>query len=190
MVSVARQTLARARILLAQAADAGEVWERFATNYEAAVVFARSVTFHLHAEYANKPGFRDWYARRRETLDADDTSRYFLDTRNSIVHEGPVALTQVGSVMVQDSGVGTDSASVSRGAEDDPLESANSEYSGQLAVLERLRHMEEVPGTATFSYHLLDRLADERDAVELLSQHLDTLSALVAEAATKWDPAP
>jgi hypothetical protein len=50
--------------------------------------------------------------------------------------------------------------------------------------------MEEVPGTATFSYRLRDRLADEKDAVELLSQHIETLLAGVDEAEANWDSKP
>jgi hypothetical protein len=123
-------------------------------------------------------------------LGADNIARYFIDTRNTIIHEGPVPLIQFGSVIVHDLGAGTDSASVNRQGSDSPMETSESEFSDQLAVIDRLRQMEEIPGTSTVSYHLWDRLADEKDAVELLSQHLDKLSAVVDDAAAKWDGAP
>jgi hypothetical protein len=67
--------------------------ERAATNdpvglrydIEAAIVFARSVTFHLQKELSSRAGFHDWYARVQDRLRTDPVARFLLETRNFIL---------------------------------------------------------------------------------------------------------
>lgn len=93
--SVARQTLDKARLLL-DLAERQTVEERdaFRTLFEAAIVFARTVTFHLQKEYAHQAGFKDWYSVHQKSLGADSLSRFILDARNFILKEGPQPITR------------------------------------------------------------------------------------------------
>jgi hypothetical protein len=184
-----RLTLWRARLLLDQARQAHEDWERFATNYEAAIVFGRSVTFHLQAEYAGEAGFLDWYAERQAALSANEVARFFLSSRNIILKQGPVVLVQIGSFSAQDTGVGTDAAHVEKqGEPGNQVPDIWQEAPKQWAVLQ---HLEEVPGSAQFSYHHWGSpAAEDEDAAGLLTRYLDALEAIVADAEARWGIAP
>ena len=97
--SVARGTLKKARLFLAQAAAAWpEDREAFRTNLEAAIVFGRSVTFHIQKEYAHREGFMEWYGPHRTRMDADPVSRYFNEQRSFILKEGPLAIRHTISI--------------------------------------------------------------------------------------------
>lgn len=91
--SVARLTLEKARFFVDQAESAG-VANRLAqqNNLEAAIVFGRSVTFHIQKEFAHHLGFDPWYAVQQKAMKADPLLDFFLATRNYILKEGPVAL--------------------------------------------------------------------------------------------------
>ncbi len=88
--SIARQTLNRARGLLAEAKLIGfEDQDRFLTQLESAIVFGRSITFHLQKEYSDITGFAGWYENEQERLGTIALCRFFLQMRNAILHEGP-----------------------------------------------------------------------------------------------------
>ena len=188
MASKAGLTLWRARLFLDQARAAHHDWERFAANYEAAVVFSRSVTLHLQAEYGRQPDFSAWYEQIRTQLGKDEVARFFLESRNIILHRGPVALVQFGSFTVHDAAVGVEEARVDK--YDEPEQPVPAEWAGaerQWAGLNRLGPIEVPPASVEFSYHHWDSpAADGQDAAALLSSYLDTLEEIVRAAEERW----
>jgi len=83
MKSVARATIAKARFFLDRADEAGVNGRDAFCNYlKAAIVFARSVTFHLQKEFANRPGFSEWYAEYQKSLKQNQLGRFLLEQRN------------------------------------------------------------------------------------------------------------
>jgi hypothetical protein len=85
--SSARLTLNAARYFWRQAAIAGvEDREAFAYNINAAVVFGRSVTWHMQKQYAHQSGFEAWYGDEQATLKQDTACKFFNDARTTITH--------------------------------------------------------------------------------------------------------
>jgi hypothetical protein len=96
MTSIAESTIAKARFFLDCADDVGTN-ERvsFCNFLEAAIVFARSVTFHLQKEFANQPEFANWYAEHQKSLAQNRLARFLLEQRNYVLKEGPIATHRV-----------------------------------------------------------------------------------------------
>jgi hypothetical protein len=97
MASTTRTVLEKARFFLVQAEaaePAAHAIDRvpFLANIEAAVIFGRSVTFHLQKEYSNKNGFTAWYHGVRAQFGANPQFRYLLETRNFILKQGPAPI--------------------------------------------------------------------------------------------------
>ncbi len=96
MTSVARSTIAKARFFLDRADEVGTIERVAFCNYlEAAIVFVRSVTFHLQKELANQPEFGDWYAEHQKALGQNQLGRFLLEQRNYLLKEGPIATHRV-----------------------------------------------------------------------------------------------
>ena len=96
MLSVARETITKARFFLDRAEEAGASRRDALCNYlEASIVFSRSVTFHLQKEYADRPGFSDWYAREQVLLRQSRLSRFLLEQRNYVLKEGQIVTHRV-----------------------------------------------------------------------------------------------
>jgi hypothetical protein len=55
---------------------------------EAFVTALRSATFTLQKVFADHPGFQQWYAKKREIMQADDELRWLLELRNVAEKEG------------------------------------------------------------------------------------------------------
>ena len=89
--SRARCTLDRARrfLDLAERADPNTERRELEDFLAAAIIFGRSVTFHLQKEYADHKGFKKWYAERQEEMRADPLMRSLLDMRNDELHVRP-----------------------------------------------------------------------------------------------------
>ena len=87
----ASNTIGKAAFFLQKAGDA-ENREDFANFIEAAVVFARSVTFHLQKEFNNCPGFNDWHSEKQKEMQQNPVCRFFLTTCNYILKEGPISI--------------------------------------------------------------------------------------------------
>ena len=64
-MSTARATLDTARFFCDAAGRAADDVEAFRRYLQAAIVFARSVTFHLQKEYSDSAGFKDsWWPQK------------------------------------------------------------------------------------------------------------------------------
>lgn len=103
----ARRALDRARLLAAEAERRGEVdREAFATFFEAAIIFARNVTYHLEKEHAS-PAFKAWYSQWLKDVRADPSSeplvRFLLSVRNVAVHERSIELQRTVFLSVTES---------------------------------------------------------------------------------------
>lgn len=96
MTSVARLTIAKARFFLDCADETGANERTAFCNFlEAAIVFTRSVTFHLQKEFANQSGFTEWYVEHRKPLEQNRLGRFLLEQRNFVLKEGPIATHRV-----------------------------------------------------------------------------------------------
>lgn len=88
-----RKTLEKARFFAAQATSVGtDDREAYVAFLEAAIVFGRSVTFHLQKELSATAGFDGWYAIEQQRLSADPVAKYLLDQRNYLLKEGSLEI--------------------------------------------------------------------------------------------------
>lgn len=85
----ASHTLARARFFLEAAEAAATRNEREALGHylDSAIVFGRSVTFHLQKELAHHPGFDRWYELKQAEMAADPVMGVLKDMRNLILKQ-------------------------------------------------------------------------------------------------------
>lgn len=101
--SSARVMLEKARFFADRARKAGSPQrDEFVNFFEAAIVFARSTTFHLQAEYRNKPGFEEWYSAQQKAMRTDPVCQLFLKQRNFILKQGPASLHKKTSIAIAD----------------------------------------------------------------------------------------
>lgn len=198
---IAQATLDKSRFFLARAREVSvgdrEVFKHF---FEAAVVFARSVTFHLQKQLAAKPGFEGWYRKRQQELVSNQLCRFFLEQRNYILKCGPAAV--VVDIRVQL----TDAVTVAANFEsrvtrdkpwyrrrpqiivDDLMRRVTSMYQRWRVFLRRrrraVRPKSSVRVTETWRF-AHDEWRD-RPALDLLAEYLDVLSAVIGEAAAAF----
>jgi hypothetical protein len=90
----ARATLERAKFFFRHAAISSDDANGFEHHLNACIVFGRSVTFTLQAEFAGRPGFDAWYAEHAEGFREDPLCRFLLKERNFILKEGPTRISQ------------------------------------------------------------------------------------------------
>lgn len=102
--SYARSKLEQARFFIAHASEAISAQQRdaFVNFIEAAIVYARSVTFYLQREYHRKTNFDRWYSEKQEVIKNDPIFRFFKDKRNYVLHEGPAGVHKVVSVVIEE----------------------------------------------------------------------------------------
>ena len=103
--SIARKTLTTAQFFLDKAVLSSSMKERRELEHylEAAIVFGRSVTFHLQKEFSNRTGFNEWYEEKRSQMAKDPIFGFFLDKRNYILKEGPIQIQKSTNITVSDS---------------------------------------------------------------------------------------
>jgi hypothetical protein len=89
-ILLARETLEAARFFSAQAAASRAGDPAFRYFLEAAIVFARSVTFHLQKEFSKEPAFSAWYDQWRDRMGQNAACAFFLYKRNFVLKEGRV----------------------------------------------------------------------------------------------------
>jgi hypothetical protein len=95
MESIARITLGKARFFVDQPSRTHPNNQEARINYlEAAIIFMRSVTFHLQKQFAHTTGFNEWYTQQQR-LGTDRLSRYLLEQRNYVLKQGPVNIQRV-----------------------------------------------------------------------------------------------
>ena len=96
MKSTAASTIGKARFFL-DCADKASTNERVSlvNHLEAAIVFARSVTFHLQKEFSHQPEFANWYSEHQKSLAQNQLARFLLEQRNYVLKVGPIATHRV-----------------------------------------------------------------------------------------------
>jgi hypothetical protein len=85
--SSARSKLEKARFFATHASEAAvaQEYDAFESYIEAAIVFARSVTFCLQADYRHKPSFDGWYLKKQERMKNDSLFDFFRNERTNIL---------------------------------------------------------------------------------------------------------
>lgn len=102
--SATRITLTRARFFADQAGlSSSAEREVFETFLESAIVWGRSVTLHIKKQYRHRPGFDSWYSTHETRMREDPVFGFFLNTRNFILKEGPVAVHKNVTLSIQNS---------------------------------------------------------------------------------------
>lgn len=100
---LARLKLEQARFFTTRASEALPAQrEAFLNFIEAAIVFARSVTFCLQSEYRHKPDFDSWYLSKQETMKKNPIFAFFRDKRNYVLKEGSAGVHKVVSVAIEE----------------------------------------------------------------------------------------
>jgi len=84
----ARNKLGQARYFALQASRAAADRDALVSNFEAAIVFARSVTLCLQSDFHDSPGFPEWYSQKQEMMRKDPIFNLFVEKRNYILKEG------------------------------------------------------------------------------------------------------
>ena len=206
MQSTASLTLAKARLFLEQArrADRND-HHAISTNLEAAIVFCRSVTFHLQSQFAHAPGFDAWYAEQQNILREQRLSRFLLEQRNYVLKVGPAIVNRIVGVSITESAMmhGEITVEVVRGK---PW------YRRSLKILfedlvyplrQRIRlwrerrrwraaakkkAAESAGIITTDELHFADAEWKELPAIQLIEQQLAVLANIVAEAEARFLP--
>jgi hypothetical protein len=203
MPTIAGETLKKALLFVRQARNTSpNDREALVANFEAAVVFCRSVTFHLQSQFAHSPGFLQWYETKHEHMRRDPLSRFMLEQRNYVLKVGPAAIRRVINVSVVESVsvTATISARVIRGQPwyrrsprilfhdlISPLREFASQRRSRAAA--RIEARSAPPSGAEATHDLYFQQAEwaGSPALDLLEKQLHMLSAVVEEAAGKFD---
>ena len=89
----ARTKLEQAQYFISQARKANPDQRDFlVNNFEAAVVFARSITLCLQKDFHDCPGFIDWYSKKQESMRQNPLSSLFVERRNYVLKEGSAGI--------------------------------------------------------------------------------------------------
>lgn len=177
--------------------------EAFVNFIEAAIVFARSVTFCLQSEYRHKPDFNSWYLSKQEAMKKDPIFCFFLDKRNYILKEGSAGVHKVVSVAIEEHVGFSDfiEIKVIRGQpwyrrspkilwEDfrvaimKPIHRWLWQWETKRRHLQLQKHS-KVEVTEGFFFD--DPKWRDRPACDLIQEYLDKLEQIIAEAETRFD---
>ena len=110
MPSKAASTLAKARFFIDCAEEtSSRDRHAFCHFLEAAIVFARSVTFHLQKELRHCDDFDSWYTPWQDRLRADLLSSFLMEQRNYVLKEGALGVNKHVAVELSATVVGEDS---------------------------------------------------------------------------------
>ena len=204
MQSTASLTLAKAQLFLNQARQADpNDREKTMANLEAAIVFGRSVTFHLQSQFAHAPGFDTWYAKQQDFLRAQHLSRFLLEQRNYVLKVGPAVVHRIVDVSITERLFLRDEVTVQviRGQ---PwwhrslkvlLEDALYPWRQRIhlwkerrewgkAVKERVQESAEV--STSDELHFSDPEWKDSPAMPLVGKHLAVLSGIVSDAESRF----
>jgi len=94
---LARFKLVQAHFFETRALEAISAQQResFLNFLEAAIVFARSVTFFLQKEYRHTSGFNNWYLNKVDLMNKDPIFKFFQNIRNLILKESPAGVYRI-----------------------------------------------------------------------------------------------
>lgn len=201
--SDARIKLDQARFFCSQASQAKNGGrDALVTNFEAAIVFARSVTLCLQKEFNDKPGFSEWYSRKQDTMKQDPLFNLFREKRNYILKVGSTNIRKLISVeLTEQIGVSDFVAvKVVRGSPwyrrspktiwqdicasvKEPLRAWNWKRKMRMKVK---RKTPPTLAKVSESYYLDDPAWGGRDAFDLFEEYVSKLEAIVSESETNF----
>lgn len=201
-MSNARETLEKARFFLQEARDAAPVdRKRLEKFVEAAVVFGRSVTFHLQKEFSHQDGFDIWYAAQQQRMREDPLCGFFLSKRNFILKEGPVSVRKTIIVTINEAIAlsSSFSAKVTRSrpwyrrsarilVQDllSPFREAISKWKARRRRQKRRRAAKASKSRTEEILHFEDPGWNDRSALDLIGEYLAKLEPVVADAEGKF----
>jgi hypothetical protein len=204
MASETRAVLEKARYFLAQAEatepaahNSGDEMP-FAANIEAAVVFGRSVTFHLQKEFSDRNNFANWYAQVQARLRANAQFHYLVSARNFILKEGPTPIRRaVQTTLSFAIGVFATTKTTVAPEQSWYQRSTRMLYDRiRVTLLEPVRRWKlkrrvmrenkaaQVQQTVRFCFYFVDPAVAQVPAVQVVRDYLDELGMIVAEAET------
>jgi hypothetical protein len=208
MALIAEKTLTKCRLFLRHARDSERTdRESFVALLEAAIVFSRSVTFHLQKELSNHPKFPSWYKTQQDRLAQSPVSRYMLEQRNYVLKEGPLQARRMISLTVIESVTITESVTIRviRGSpwyrrsprilwEDAsrPIKEQlrqRAERKRALKATGRRRQPAE-SANAQDEMYFVDAEWSQKPAMDIVSEHLSILADVVAEATREFHDSP
>ncbi len=199
--SIARRTLNKARFCVDQAERCGpDDQTAFETYIEAAIVFGRSVTLHIKAEYIHRPGFDSWYSAHVNAMRSDPLFDFFLNARNFVLKRGPVKFHKVIAITVS---VGTGAYAITGGVAQ--LIRSPRRYLRSPKIIwqdlstammrtirkwrkrrkparRRVHTQEQQSGKVTESFYFNDSRVKDRPAPEVFRDYLDKLEEIVNAA--------
>jgi hypothetical protein len=210
-LSNARRTLERARRFLDRAVEAGVQWRtEFEDDLEAAIIFGKSVDYHLQAEFKHVAGFQAWHDADTRRLKAIPLVRWMVGQRDYAVHTEPLKTHSVWTVNPQ-GGIrlsGTAIVKVVRGqswyrrprrvlwedlrhSAEERARHARARFSRiwRRARPQRAAVLARVPPsstTTTQAFYFNDRHWGSRPAVDLGREYLNVLDQIVAEAEARF----
>ena len=203
MSTIAGGTLKKALLFVRQARNTSpNDIEALVANFEAAVVFCRSVTFHLQSQFAHSPGFLQWYETKQEHMRRDPLSRFMLEQRNYVLKVGPASIRRVIDVSIVASVLvtATISARVIRGQPwyrrsprilindlISPLREIASRRRSRAAARTAARSVPLSGAEGTHDLYFQQAEWARSPALDLLEKQLHMLSAVVEEAAGNFD---
>ena len=206
----ASETLKKCRFFLDRAREvARSDRDAFGAYLEAAIIFSRSVTFHLQKELSAKPGFQAWYPVQQTRLSQNAGSRYLLEQRNYLLKEGPLQARRIVSVTGTASITITASASIRviRGApwyrrspkilwEDatrpfrESLRRVAERHRQRAAALERRKRQVQAASPPKDEMYFVGEEWSHKPALEIVSDHLALLESIVDEASLQFVESP
>jgi hypothetical protein len=201
--SIAAQTLGRANFFLDYAEEYIPSDRRAFEHFlEAAIVYGRSVTFHLQKEFSKHPGFDNWYREKKEEMGKDPLFQFFLEKRNYILKEGPISVQKTTMVTISETIVLSDFVDVQviRGKpwykrslkillEDlrAPLikKYRKWKYERELARRRKIRNAQQLAEVSEI-LHFEETEWRSRPAMDLVREYLQKLTVVVNEAEMRF----
>jgi hypothetical protein len=197
--AIARQALDKARFFTEQATASGAVGRpEYQQFLEAAIIFARTVTFHIQKEFGSHPSFPAWYDQWRKRLASDPRASFFLEARNYALKQGPLLLrhhltltVSDGAQLFAEAGLAVVRMSpwyrltlrqlIQQWLIPLRVRLHNWRERRRIRAL-RLQAKSQRSGEATLSWRFDHPQWGDRPATALLEEHLVVLEGLVAEA--------
>ncbi len=200
---IAESTLEKARFFLREAERAGTTErERFTANLEAAIVYGRSVTFHLQYEYADEPGFQEWYEGQKALMQVDPLLVFLKEARNLALKRGPIEIRRMVLINVGDVVVAAGSLDIQiirsgpwyrRGPSilwSDLSYAAKRRLARAWRRIRRLAPAKQsvrvVRPRIEQIFHFTDPEWSQRPATDLVNEYLDKLEPVLSEARARF----
>ena len=209
--SLARLKLEQSCFFETRASEAIFAQQREAFLYfiDAAIVFARSVTFCLQKEYKHRKDFSNWYSSKQEMMKEDPIFDFFLNRRNYILKEGSAGVHRIVHISAKAEISFSSFAELNvireqlwyrrspkilwedlRATIMKPIRRCLWQCKLKLKNLQLQRHS-KVRATKTVitadDFFFSDPKWKDRPACDLLQEYLNKLEQVVAEAETKFD---